>query len=156
MSNDKLFIECKYFNDGDTIPIDYTGRGKDLSPEFTLHNLPPETQTIAIIMHDIKHHIFGIFNHWVIWNIPAQEIIPGGIPTGEILPDLGNAVQGIGYGRHRYAGPKPPKGKQHIYRFTFFALRQRIELKSSAKKKQLLQAIEPYIIQSANISGRYE
>lgn len=156
MNNDKLYIECNEFTDGSIIPIDYTGRGKDLSPELHLHNLPSETQSIAIIMDDIKHPIFGSYNHWVIWNIPAQDIIPKGISAGDIVSDLGNAVQGIGYGRHRYAGPKPPKGKQHIYRFTVYAVNRKIELKSSAKKKQLLQAIEPYVIQSASISGKYE
>ncbi len=33
---------------------------------------------------------------------------------------LGNARQGIGYGFHRYVGPKPPKGKKHTYRFTVY------------------------------------
>lgn len=156
MNDNKLYVECKAFSDGGVIPVDYTGRGKDLSPELILHNLPSETKSISIIMDDIKHHIFGTFNHWVIWNIPTQDTIPEGIPAGETLPDLGNAVQGIGYGRHRYAGPKPPKGKQHIYRFTVYALRERIELKSSAKKKHLLKAIEPHILQSASVNGKYE
>lgn len=109
-----------------------------------------------MIMDDIKHPLFGVYNHWVIWNIPAQARIPGNIPAGKLVPSLGNAVQGIGYGRHRYAGPKPPRGTQHIYKFTVFALDSNIELKNSARKRHLLKAIEPHILQKGEITGIFE
>ena len=154
--NNILKFECVGFTDGGKIPLQYTGRGEDKSPEFILHNLSLEAKTIAIIMDDVKHHLFGIFNHWVIWNIPAQSKIPGGIPAGKVVPTLGNAVQGIGYGRHQYAGPQPPKGTQHIYKFTIYVLDSEITLNDSAKKKQLLKAIKPHILQQGEITGVFE
>ena len=156
MKNNKLQFECKELKEGERFPLKYTGRGEDKSPEFIIHNLSPDAKTIAIIMDDIKNHLFGIFNHWVIWNIPAQSKIQGGIPAGRVVPSLGNAVQGIGYGRHRYAGPKPPKGKQHAYKFTLYVLDREISLKNNAKKKHLLKAIETHIIQQGEITGVFE
>lgn len=36
--------------------------------------------------------------------------------------------QGLAYGWYRYAGPKPPKGKKHLYRFTLYALKDNIAM----------------------------
>lgn len=151
-----LEFECIGLVDGQKFPLEYTGRGEDKSPELIIRNLSPDAKTIAILMDDIKHHLFGTFNHWVIWNIPAQAKIPGGIPAGKVVPSLGNATQGIGYGRHKYAGPKPPKGKQHVYKFTIYALDSKITLKESAKKKHLLKAIKPHVIQQGEVTGVFE
>ena len=63
MKNNKLQFECKELKEGERFPLKYTGRGEDKSPEFIIHNLSPDAKTIAIIMDDIKHHLFGIFNH---------------------------------------------------------------------------------------------
>ena len=155
MIND-LHFECLGLAEGGIFPIEHTGRGEDKSPEFIIHNLSPDAKTIAITMDDIKHQLFGIFNHWVIWNIPAQNRIPGGIPAGKTVSGLGNAMQGKGYGRFRYAGPKPPKGKQHAYKFTIYVLDNEITLQNGAKKKHLLKAIAPHIIQQGEITGLFE
>jgi phosphatidylethanolamine-binding protein (PEBP) family uncharacterized protein len=71
----ELIVECNDLRNGETFPIKYTGRGDDISPEFMLKNLSQNGKTIVIIFDDIKHHLFGIFNQWVIWNIPAMDII---------------------------------------------------------------------------------
>ncbi|NLL76346.1 MAG: YbhB/YbcL family Raf kinase inhibitor-like protein [Clostridiales bacterium] len=156
MENNKLQFECVGLKEGGRFPLIYTGRGEDKSPEFIIHNLSPNAKTLAIIMDDITHPLFGIYNHWVIWNIPAQSKIQGGIPAGKVVPSLGNAVQGIGYGRHRYAGPKPPKGKHHNYKFTLYALDSEIILKKNAKKKHLLESMQTHIIQQGELTGIFE
>lgn len=154
--NTNLQFKCTGITEGQKFPLQHTGRGEDQSPEFILDNLSPDAKSIAIILDDIKHPLFGIYNHWVIWNIPALERIPGNIPAGKVVPSLGNAIQGIGYGRHKYAGPKPPRGKRHAYQFTIFVLDSTIALKENAKKKQLLNAIKPHIIQQGELTGVFE
>jgi len=151
-----LSFTCPAFEDDGIIPLRLTGRGADESPEFIIDNLSADAKTVAIIMDDIKHPIFKIFNHWVIWNIPATKIIPAAIPAGKTVPTLGGAMQGIGYGRHKYAGPKPPKGTQHAYKFTLYALDCKLDLKSSTKKKHLLSAMEGHILQQGSITGVFE
>ena len=89
---------------------DHTGRGRDLSPELILDGLSPEAKTLAVVLEDMSHPIKG-FTHWLVWNLPVSDRIPGAIPAGKNVP--GGGVQGVAYGLHRYAGPKPPRGKTH-------------------------------------------
>ncbi|MCL2415607.1 MAG: YbhB/YbcL family Raf kinase inhibitor-like protein [Defluviitaleaceae bacterium] len=154
----ELKFECSGLTEGGVFPLEYTGRGADKSPAFILHNLSPEARTIAIIMEDldVSIPIFGTLAHWLIWNIPARSKIQGHIPAGEVIPDLGNAMQGIGFGKNRYAGPKPPKGNRHTYKFTLYVLDSEISLKSNSKKRHLLAAIKPHIIQKGEITGVFE
>ena len=135
--------------------IDHTGRGQDRSPELILKNLSPGVQTLAVTLEDMSHPIKG-FTHWVIWNIPAADKIPGAIPAGETVPNLDGAVQGVAYGLHRYAGPKPPRRMRHTYRFTVYALDCRLELNSGARKKAFLRKAEGHILQRGSISGEFE
>ena len=112
MEAQTLDFDCVGIDDGGVIPIGHTGRGQDMSPEFLIWNLSPQAKTLAITLEDLNHPIRD-FTHWVIWNIPAGERIKAGIPAGKSVPSLGNAKQGVAYGRHRYAGPKPPRRKTH-------------------------------------------
>lgn len=102
----KLIVSSPCFEDGGLIPVKYTGHGEDVSPELVLDDLSEMAESIAIIMDDMGHPI-PAYNHWVIWNIPAISLIPENIPHGEQVDSLG-AIQGCGYGKHRYRGPKPP------------------------------------------------
>ena len=65
-----------------------------------MDDLSEMAESIAIIMDDMGHPI-PAYNHWVIWNIPAISLIPENIPHGEQVDSLG-AIQGCGYGKHRY------------------------------------------------------
>lgn len=153
---DTLLFECAGMKNGDRFPIENTGRGQDLSPEFILKNLSPSAKTLAILLEDIRHPLFKSFTHWLIWNIPAAERITGAIPGGKIVPSLGGARQGIGYGWYRYAGPKPPKGQQHLYRFTIYALDSEIELSLFPTKGSFIKKAEGHMLQQGNLVGRFE
>jgi len=155
MEQGVLKFECKGFKNGSKFPVEYTGRGEDISPEFTIQNLAPNAETIAITLEDLSHPIKG-FTHWVIWNIPAAGTIKGTIPAGKTVPSLGNAKQGIGYGFHRYAGPKPPKGNTHLYRFTLYSLDCEVDLGANAGKKAFLRKAEGHILQKGYLTAEYE
>ena len=150
---DTLEFVCKGIDDKKGFLREYTGRGEDISPEFVISNLSPNAKTLMITLEDMYHPIKN-FTHWVIWNIPAADVIPKGIPHGK--QTLGSAVQGIGYGLHRYAGPKPPRGKTHKYRFTVYALDCSLNLKASCFKKKALCAAQGHIIQRGEVCGYFE
>lgn len=99
--------------------------------------------------HPIKR-----FTHWVIWDIPATDKIAKAIPSGKIISSPEGAVQGIGYGFHRYAGPKPPKGKSHRYCFTIYAFDCKISLKSSSTKRKVLSKVACYAAE-VNLTDTY-
>lgn len=151
---ENLIISSPCFAHGEPMPIEYTGYGADGSPELGLTGLSKDAVSIAIIMNDMDHPI-PAYNHWVIWNIPATSVIPGNIPHGEKVDSLGGAIQGIGYGKHRYRGPKPPFRWSHIYHFNVFALDCFLDLPDTAKKKNLVAAMQGHILQQAVLAGRF-
>ena len=156
MSTDILLFECVGLKAGGKFPIENTGRRQDVSPEFLIKNLSPATKTLAVTLEDIRHPLFKDFTHWLIWNIPAAEKIAGAIPAGRIVPNLGNARQGLGYGWYKYAGPKPPKGNQHLYRFTIYALDSEIEIPFPPTKGCFIKRAKAHIIQQGNIVAEFE
>lgn len=151
---DKLFLTSPAFEDGGLIPVEHTGFGADSSPRLELSGLSEWAVSLAVTLDDMTH-LIPAYNHWSIWNLPPQLVIPGSIPQGERVDALGGAVQGRGYGRNRYRGPKPPFHQSHVYRFTLFALDCALVLPSTARKKDLLAAMEGHILQQAVLMGHY-
>lgn len=142
-------------NDG-TIPEKYTGRGEDVSPPIKINAISPEAKSIAIIMDDIDHPL-GVFNHWLIWNIPAKfDEITEAIPKNKVVASLGNVVQGRSAygGKHYYRGPKPPFGT-HKYVFKVYVLDTVLDLKNDTRKKELQEAMKGKIIQFGTLTGKY-
>lgn len=136
----------------------YTGFGEDISPGFQIENLCDDAVSIAIIMDDLDIPFIRAYNHWLIWNVPAMNQIPENIPYGEVVSDVGNAIQGIGYGKNRYRGPKQPVfvRNTHKYVFQFYVLDCFLEIGSSAKKTEVLAAMSGHILQQGSITGMYK
>ena len=154
MEKNILKFECGGIDGQGKILLEYSGYGKNISPEFVIENLSPSAKTIAITLEDLSHPIKD-FTHWIIWNIPATNIIRKAIPVGKKIDLYENAKQGVAYGWHRYAGPKPPKGKSHIYRFTLYALDCEIDLSANVFKKTFLKKAAGHILQKGEITGEF-
>ncbi len=150
-----LEFACIGIDTDGKFPLENTGRGQDISPEFLIKNLSPEAKTLAITLEDLSHPIKE-FTHWLIWNIPAADQVKSGISAGSHVPELDGACQGIGYGFHRYAGPKPPKGKTHTYRFTVYALDCEIQLSVHSTKRAFLKKAEGHTLQKGSMTAKFE
>ncbi len=98
------------FQAGQAIPSKFTCEGKDISPEMSWRDAPPETRTFAFVLHDSDAPRTGGFTHWVIYNIPANTGHLGeGVPRQGRVPDVG--MQGMNdAGKVGYMGPCPPSG----------------------------------------------
>lgn len=151
---ENLIISSPCFEHGGLIPVEHTGHGADHSPELILHGLTKAAVSTAILMNDMGHPI-PAYNHWIIWNIPPTAVIPGKIPPGRSVSSLGGAMQGLGYGKHQYRGPKPPFNWSHVYDYNVFVLDCFLDLPDRAKKKDLLNAMQGHILQQAVLSGHY-
>ena len=138
-----LIVSTPAFEHDGLIPVDNTGYGADMSPEFQLQNIDERAKTIAIIMDDMDHPIFPAYNHWVIWNIPVMQVIPANIPCGKIVEGLAGAVQGRGYGKYRYRGPN------------IYTLDCTLELSDSSRKRELLEALNEHVLQHGVLIGYY-
>ena len=154
---ENLKVTSVAFEKDGFIPKKYTGRGEDVSPPMKIHAISYEAKSIAIIMDDIDHPI-GVYNHWLIWNIPAAyDEIPEAIPKEEeVVPSLGNAVQGKSAygGKHYYRGPKPPFGT-HKYVFKVYVLDSFLNIKNDAGKKELQEAMDGKILQYGTLTGEF-
>jgi Raf kinase inhibitor-like YbhB/YbcL family protein len=156
--SETLEIKSSAFEHNGFIPAAYTGRGEDISPELTITDISPDAKSIAIIMDDLDVPLMGTLNHWVIWNIPVQKIIPKNIPHGAVVDSLGGAIQGVGYGKHQYRGPKPPFFSKAVHRYQFhvFVLDCMLETDSNSKKKNLLESMEGHILQYGSLLGKFK
>lgn len=152
--DNELIITSPAFENETKIPVQYTGRGADISPELHLSFINDNAESISIIMDDMGHPI-PAYNHWVIWNIPVMQIIPENIPYGATVASLGGAVQGRGYGRNRYRGPNPPFNWSHRYQFNVYILDCKLSLPSNSRKRDLLEAMSGHILQQGSLVGRF-
>ena len=155
MNDTILEFTCIGIENNGKFPLENTGRGQDISPEFFIKNLSSRAKTLAITLEDLSHPIKN-FTHWLIWNIPATNQVKSRISAGSHVAELGGACQGIGYGFHRYAGPKPPKGKTHTYRFTVYALDCEIQLSVHSMKRAFLKKAEGHILQKGSMTAKFE
>lgn len=138
------------------IPIRVYGQRKRYITRIYPYYLSPAAKTLAITLEDVKHPLFKNFTHWIIWNIPATSKITGAIPHGKNVESLNNAIQGVAYGWHKYAGPKPPKGKQHQYCFTIYVLDSRLSLSPNSTKNKFIKSAKNHILQQGTIWGLFE
>ena len=148
-----LLMETDAFPDGGIVPQKYAGRG-GVQPAFKFSNAPDDTQTYAIIFHDIDVSIMnntGDVLHWMAWNIPASA---NGIPEGSLPP---GSVQGNNLtGQPVYMGPGAPAGpRYHHYVFELYALSAKLDLPASATRDQLLAAMQGKIVAKAAYVGRF-
>ncbi|MGT2908066.1 YbhB/YbcL family Raf kinase inhibitor-like protein [Streptococcus dentiloxodontae] len=152
---EKLVITCSGIFEGGEFPLENTGFGANQSPEFHLKNLSQKARTLAIILEDLDHPLKKNFTHWLIWNLPALSHVPAGIEKGSEVTYPSGARQGISYGWYRYAGPKPPMGRVHRYRFTIYSLDIVLDLNRWTDKGRLLRAMEGHILQKGTLTATF-
>ena len=143
------------FDNGQPIPIDYTGDGKDISPALQWKGMPEEAKSIAIICED-PDAPRGIFVHWIIFNInPKAGGLPEGVPASEVLQ--GGMRQGTNsFDKVGYRGPSPPKGPAHRYFFRLYALDTMLDVPQGARKAQLLEAMQGHVVAEGELMGSYK
>ena len=150
-----LTVTSPAFENEAVIPIQYTGRGEDISPELSLSAIDERAKSLAVIMDDMGHPI-PAYNHWIIWNIPVMQTIPENIPYGAYVSELNGAIQGRGYGKNRYRGPKPPFNWLHLYQFNVYVLDCLLDLSPRARKRDLISAMHGHILQEGALTGYFQ
>jgi len=151
----QLVVISSAFLMGETIPVKYTGMGKDISPPLSWSKAPDNTKSFAVICDDPDAPM-GTWVHWVFFNIPpATTNLAEGIPPKPKLPD--GSIQGINdFRRNGYGGPMPPPGKPHRYFFKVYALDTMLNLTPNAKKADLETAMEGHILARGELMGTFK
>ena len=80
-SGHSLNISCPSFGVDGQIPTKHTGFGEDISPALSIEGLRSEVKTLAVMMDDLDVPFVGELNHWLVWNLPPQSMIPENIKS---------------------------------------------------------------------------
>jgi Raf kinase inhibitor-like YbhB/YbcL family protein len=144
-----IVITSTAFNEGESIPVEYTCNGKNISPPLAWKDLPTDTQSLALIADDPDAPA-GTWVHWVLYNLPAST---DGLPAGVENPGIEgqNSSRKIGY-----AGPCPPAGKPHRYFFKLYALDTHLDLNPGATKAELEKAMQGHILGQGQLMGTFK
>lgn len=142
-------LQSNAFQNGETIPQQYTCAGKNIHPPLQLLGVPEAARSLALIMDD-PDAPRSTFDHWIVFNIDptTTSIEQDSSPPG--------ATQGKnGYGVGDYRGPCPPPGAPHRYSFRLYALDTALDLPALASKSDLEQAMQGHILVQAGLIGVY-
>ena len=141
MNNLKILSPA--FTDHGPMPVKYSCKGENINPPLHVRDLPPDTVSLAIIVED-PDAPSGVFDHWVVWNIPPMAEIPEKLDLGV----SGNNSKG----KPGYTGPCPPSGT-HRYAFKVYALDSLLDLPPGTGKKNLLNTMKDHILAGGEVVG---
>jgi Raf kinase inhibitor-like YbhB/YbcL family protein len=155
-----LTLTTTAFPDGGIIPNKFTQADPNaVSPRLQWTNVPPNTVSFALIMHDpdvARQRTTEDVLHWLVFNIPgtAREL-PEGVPPQAQLPD--GTIQGKNVGGVAgYRGPgAPAAGPHHHYTFELFALDTKLDLGPEATREDVLKAMNGHILGKGVLVGRF-
>lgn len=144
-------LNTNAFLDTGPIPVMYTCDGKDVSPQLDWTNLPPKTQSLALLITD-PDAPGGTFYHWVVYNIPTK--VTNLDEASQKLP-AGAVVGKNSFGKLQYNGPCPPKGAVHTYAIDLYALDSTLSLPAGAEGKAVIADIKKHTVGKAELTLVY-
>jgi Raf kinase inhibitor-like YbhB/YbcL family protein len=126
------------------IPARFTCSGEDVSPPLVWSKVPEGAAELALVVDD-PDAPGGTYVHWVVAHLDPElgGLAEGALPAG--AAELRNSA-----GEAAWAGPCPPEGPAHHYRFTVYVLTRRVEVTADAEPADAIAAIE----QAATARGR--
>ena len=140
-----MHITSSAFEHNERIPAKYTCNGQNINPSLRIEDIPPGTQSMAIIVDD-PDAPGKTFLHWLIWDIE---------PTNEIAENTAPGTQGrTDFGKPAYGGPCPPSGT-HRYFFRVYALGTTLGLPEGSSRADVEQAMKGHVLAEAEIIGLY-
>lgn len=152
-----LTLHSSAFSHNATIPAKYTCSGDDVSPPLSWQGIPPQTQSLVLIIDDPDapdpNAPKMTWVHWLLYNIPAEATGLMEAATDSTLP--AGTEQGVNdWNRNRYGGPCPPIGR-HRYYHKLYALDTMLDISGKANKPTIEAAMQGHILASAELIGTF-
>lgn len=148
---DSITVTSPAFREGAPLPVRFACRqdgGQGKTPPLRWSVTSAGVGAQALVMDD-PDAPSGAYVHWVLFNIEAtaNELLEGVVPR--------RAQQALSTGDTvGYSPPCPPKGEEHRYRFTLYALRGPLRLGNGAKLSQVLAEIAKRTIARGRMTAR--
>ncbi|MGU3523107.1 YbhB/YbcL family Raf kinase inhibitor-like protein [Enterobacteriaceae bacterium C23F] len=127
--------------------------GKNSSPPLVWSNVPPQTQSLALIVHDPEGNRGLGVTHLVAYNIPTA--------TTGFAPDALRDGKGFTGGKNTpgtsaWYGPCPPPGSgAHHYTFTLIATSLPPTLPAGLTREALFEQLKGHQLAAAGLIGRF-
>jgi len=143
------------FANGQSIPVKYSCKGRNISPALAWNEPPAGTQSFALIVDDPDAPM-GTWVHWVLFNIPAntRHLPEDAQITGKNIEPNTTSVGKNSWGDLGYGGPCPPSGT-HRYYFKLYAIDTTISLSPGPTKEQVLKAMQGHLLAQAELMGTF-
>jgi Raf kinase inhibitor-like YbhB/YbcL family protein len=157
-----LIMTSTAWEDGGVIPDKFTQAVPNaVSPELKWTQVPPGTQSFAILMHDpepvLNKGSKMDITHWLIWNIPGTST---GLPEGVAQGELADGSRQVSLRANAYMGPGAPAGPYHHYTFELYALDTTIDVPHGANEQDtrtaVLAAMNGHILGKAVMVGLFK
>jgi hypothetical protein len=150
-------LESGAFSNMQQIPAEYTSDGKDVSPPLSWSDVPPDAQSLVLIVDDPDapdpQAPKRTWVHWVIYNLPAKN---DELPEAARELPRGARVAQNDWKRADYGGPSPPIGR-HRYFHKLYALDCVLaDLGPSATKAKVEQEMQGHVLAQAELVGTYQ
>jgi Raf kinase inhibitor-like YbhB/YbcL family protein len=121
-------VRSSAFSEGDTVPIQFTCDGDNVSPPLSWSGVPEGATELRISVTD-PDAPRGTFTHWLVTGIDpsSTDVGQGTVPTR-------GTEETNSFGETGYGGPCPPHGNEpHRYVFTVQALSASGDVLASAE-----------------------
>ncbi len=129
--NVKLELVSPNFKNGGPIPSEFTCDGENISPALQWSGYkglsaapdlgPKGSYSIIVDDPDAKSVTGKTWVHWVVLNLKTKyNFFVEGLDLTRVLSRGDEVINSFGVSN--YMGPCPPKGQEHKYRFTLFAM----------------------------------
>lgn len=146
-------VSSSAFDNGGTIPKEYTCEGKGVAPPLSWSAVPPHTKSIAVIVSD-PDAPNGTFEHFVAFNLPPdRKSLPSeavrSIAPGSALVTARNSSGTIGF-----APICPPSGRHH-YKFEVLALDSMLQLPPASDAQAVRAAAQGHVIARGELVGLF-
>ena len=148
------------FADGGAMPMRFSMDGESRFPPLLWEGLPPQTQSVALLVEDADAPVLRPLVHCIVHGIPPDmtELAEGAIPHRL----RGFSPRGYACGRNAlsrpgWMAPSPPPGHgPHRYAFQIFALGARPIFEYPPGRSKLLSTIRPHLLAQGRLIGTYE
>lgn len=139
------------------IPPKHAKNGENISPALEWSGVPARARSLVITVDDPDAPGPSPFTHWLLYGLPAAETrLREGIPRSDGRGLPAGAAQGRNSFRTEgYAGPAPPAGQTHHYRFIVTALDASLDLKPGADRGEVEKAMAGHVLARGELVGTY-
>jgi Raf kinase inhibitor-like YbhB/YbcL family protein len=139
------------FAQGEPIPTRYTADGRSDEPPLLFSGVPPQAQSLALVVEDPDAPTPQPFVHWLLYGIPATATSTDQAHALGAKPGK-NSMLKVGW-----AGCAPPRGDvAHRYFFQLFALDRYLELPPRVGRSSLSFAMGGHLLGCAVLIGTYK